>query len=59
MKETLKTIWENHKKKIIALIVMLLTSLGIMSTDLRQAIHEATAPSAATEKAQELPATAK
>lgn len=42
--EFVKTIWANHKKKIIALIAMILTALGILTADLREAIHEATAP---------------
>ncbi|MFN9975755.1 MAG: hypothetical protein ACK58T_38260 [Phycisphaerae bacterium] len=44
MKDVLKSLWLNHKKKLVALLVMILTSIGLLSEDVRQAIHEATAP---------------
>lgn len=44
MKDVLKNIWVNHKKKLIALVIMILSAIGVLNDDVKQAIHEATAP---------------
>lgn len=44
MKDVLKSLWLNHKKKLIGLLVMILAGVGVLSPELKQAIHEATAP---------------
>jgi len=46
MKDVLKSLWLNHKKKLIGLLVMILAGLGVLSPEVKQAIHEATAPEA-------------
>jgi hypothetical protein len=44
VKETFKALWLNHKKKIVAIAIAILSALGLLNADLREAIHEATAP---------------